>query len=416
MSSNPPTTQAIEQVPTTLIPVPALDTRIDAQFAADIIALITGNLTTALCSTYIASLQLLSAQIAAGLLSSPICPELTNANPSSPHTVIIEAVAWALQQQAYLINQWPVRDQIEFANLFPSGLKLATAAVTTLTFTVAPPPDTAVDIPAGTQVSTADGSITFATNVDLNIPYGTGSASVAATAIAAGQVILAPGQLVSMTDDIAWVETVANASAIDSGTNQETTQSALARAVAYQQRAERLVSTADIEDAIFNEVLQGSGIVKVVPFAAASNFTLSAPGYSTAIVATSTGAALDPTTKALINGLLCQCIGNQWISVCDPFYVPFSVGVTVALKSGANSQAVLQAINTALTNAYAPSDQTFGMPILREQVITIIQSVPGVVRIVSTQSGPILASPLIDTVLQPWQMPQLNQPVSITVQ
>jgi hypothetical protein len=415
LSSSPPTTSLPTPVPAPLIPVPVLDSRVDPQFAAQIIGQVTGSLTTELIAQYVQSLLLLSAQIAAGSPPPPICRELTNANPSSPHTVLIEAIAWALQQQANLINQWPVRDQIEFANLFPTGIKGATPATTILTFTVAPPANTNVDIPAGTQVSTADGSIVFATNVDLMILYGVSSGSVNSTAIAAGHVVLAPGQLVSMPDQIAWVETV-NAAAIDSGTDPESIQSALARAVAYQARAERLVSSNDIEDAVLQDVMNGSGIVKCFPFVAAGDFAVGAPGYSTLVVATSTGLAVDANTLAAVNSELLQLVGNQYVAVIGPIYVAFSVSCTVALQSGANSQAVLASINASLTAAYAPSDSVFGMPILREQIITIIQSIPGVVRIVSTLSGPILAAPLVDTVLSPWQMPEFVGPATIAIQ
>ncbi|HEY6329035.1 MAG TPA: baseplate J/gp47 family protein [Blastocatellia bacterium] len=421
MSANPPTINVPTTASLALIPAPVLDSFSDPQRAADLIGRVTGPLSVTLLTYYIASLQALVPLVQAGQFSDPICPELTNANPSSSHTVVLEAMVWALQQQAFMLNQVPQQNQIAFANLFPTGIRGATPAVTTVTFIVAPPVDVNVDIPAGTQVETADGSIVFTTNADLSIPYAsgplTGSVAATCTTPAAGNVLLAPNTLTVMATPLAWVASVTNASAIDSGTNAETVQSALARATAFQQRAERLVSTNDIVDAVLNEVMGGSGIVACFPFVAAGNFSTGAPGYSTVVVATAAGFALDATTLASINQLLLQLAGNQYVSVIGPIYVAFTVTATIALVSGANSQAVEAAIQANLAAFYAPSVGNFGQPILRAQIITIIEGTPGVARIVAQPepSGPILAAPLSDTLLSPWQLPQLGT-VTITVQ
>src|SRR6185295_4666429 len=101
--------------------------------------------------------------VAGGAISPPICPELTNANPSSPHTVILEALAWQIAQVARRINQLPKRDQIAFARLFKIELREAAPATTTLRFSVDPPPNVDVTVPAGTRVATGDGAFVFET-------------------------------------------------------------------------------------------------------------------------------------------------------------------------------------------------------------------------------------------------------------
>src|ERR1041385_2980995 len=99
-----------------LIPSPVLDDRDEERFAAEIIGRVTGSLDVDRILSQLVTLRDLHDLIAGGMLPPPICPELTNANPSSPHTVILETLGWAMAQQARKINQLPVRDEIAFAN------------------------------------------------------------------------------------------------------------------------------------------------------------------------------------------------------------------------------------------------------------------------------------------------------------
>src|SRR2546423_15391781 len=127
-----------------LIPAPNLDLRDEEQIAAQAIARVSGLLTVEQIDVQIETLRRLRTMVEGGAITSPVCPELTNANPSSPHAVLLEAQAWLLAQVARRIHLLPVRDQIEFARLFGIELRAATQASATLRFTVAPPPGTDV--------------------------------------------------------------------------------------------------------------------------------------------------------------------------------------------------------------------------------------------------------------------------------
>src|SRR5947209_8286346 len=131
----------------TLIQPPDLDARGEAELAAAAIARVSGQLTVDRIDLQIAERQQLRGLVAAGL-PAPICPELTNANPSSPHTVLLEAMAWMIAQQAYRLNQLPERDQVAFAQLFQIVPRDATFATANLTFMSSGTQDTTV--PAGT--------------------------------------------------------------------------------------------------------------------------------------------------------------------------------------------------------------------------------------------------------------------------
>lgn len=392
-----------------LIPAPDLEIRDDAQLAAEAIGRTSGGLTADLVNTQIEERRKLLALILAGALTDPpICPELTNANPSAPHTVTLEAQGWLLAQMAYRINQFPKRDQIEFARLFKIELREAEPATTSLEFSVAPPLDVDVMIPLGTQVSTDDGKVVFETTEGIVIPFGDATGTVPARDMKAGSLLLAPDKLIKQVDPIAWVDSVTNPEAIDGGGDDETIEEALERARSYQRRGERLVSTLDFEDAIRHDILRDNGIVRGFPFVAQGDFGGAArPGHSTFVVMTRNGNPIAAADKQALNSILEQKVGNQFIYISDPLYVNFNVGGTVKLLTNAPQSATLAAIETNLRAFYAPEQENFGRPITRAEIITVIEGTVGVDRIVSDPAGPILASPLVDSRLSPWQLPRV---------
>ena len=325
-----------------------------------------------------------------------------------------------MAQQARRINQLPVRDQIAFANLFGIQLRDATNATTTLTFTLAfVPPDTNVTIPAGTVVSTDDGLYSFTTDEDLVIAsqYGDQSGSIAATRTVAGATLLSANTLVKMVDVIAYVDSVANSTAVDSGTNAETVDQALQRAVNYQRRGERLVSARDLEDAILEDILLGAGIVKAFPFVMAGDFSalnhLKA-GHTTVVVMTSAGNPVTDAIKAQITDAMQQAIGAQFIYVIDPIFSAFSVAANIKIVGLSSENAIKAGVEKNLRDFYAPKKGNFGRSILRAEVIAIIEGTAGVDRIVSDSDGPIVDSPGADVGLAPYELPKLVN-VTLTV-
>lgn len=393
----------------TLIPSPNLDLRDEAQLAAEAIARVSGGLNLAQIDGRIEMLRQLRDRVAAGAVPPPACPELTNANPSSPHTVLLEAQGWLLAQIARRINRVPERDLIEFARLFQIELREAEAALTTLTFHVAAPPATNVTIPAGTQVSTNDRSIVFETLAQIVIPSGQLEGSVSAECTRAGIVQLAPDTLTRSLDVVAFVSSVTNDSAIDGGTEAETVEEALVRMRHRQRRGERLVTSADIEEAILEDALAGNGIVRAFPFVRAGDFASDHAGHTTVVVMTRTGLPVDDAVRRRINALLETLVGNQFVYIIDPVYQEFDVTADVRLSGSAPQTATLAAVERNLRAFYAPDKSNFGRDILRAEVIAIIEATGGVDRIVaSSPTGAILAQPLADVRLQPWVLPRLH--------
>src|SRR5260370_4117408 len=343
----------------TLIPAPDLDLRNEELLAAQAIAYVSGGLTVDRIVTQIGVLREAMTILQSGLAAPPICPELTNANASSPHTILLETIAWMMAQQARRINQLPVRDEIEFHRLFGIELRVATKATTVLTFTLAfVPPDTDVTIPAGTIVSTPDGLFSFATDEDLVIAsqYGDQSGTVVATRTVAGATLLSANTLTKMTDVVAFVDSAINTAAVDSGPDAETIDQALHRARNYQRRGERLVSARDLEDAILEDILLGAGIVKAFPFVKAGDFSalnhLKA-GYTTVVAMTPAGDNLTAAVKAQITAAMQETIGAQFIDVIDPIFSTFSVRANIKIEGLTSENAIKAGVEKNLRDFYA---------------------------------------------------------------
>lgn len=98
----------------------------------------------------------------------------------------------------------------------------ATAATTTVRFTLSAERDTATGIPQGTRVSTA-GSTYFATDVYAEIPAGSTTVDVPATCTVAGTDGngFAAGELSTIVDPIPYVASVTNTTATEGGAEIE---------------------------------------------------------------------------------------------------------------------------------------------------------------------------------------------------
>ncbi len=387
------------------IDYPSLTIEQEDLLAAQAIARTSGGLTADIVNSQIAERQAVLQLILAGL-SAPVCPELTNANPSAPHTVILEAQAWLLAQMAHRINQVPEQNLIAFANLFGIEPRAATFAETTLRFTVNAPSNVAVTIPANTQVTDADGIYVFQTVDSFTVAAGTATADVIAGRTVAGHTLLAPHVLTNLIDPIGFVESVTNLNGIDSGTETEPLDATLQRVKNYQRRGERIVSSKDLEDAIL-EALDGNGVVRAFPFVAAGDFSQSIKvGQTSVIVMTKSGENIDDISRLRIAALLDETVGNQFVYIVNPIFVEFDVSARVRLNSNSTQGATVAAIERNLRNFYSASREQFGRDILRSEIIALIEGTAGVDRI-ETVGAQILASPQFDSKLAEFQLPKL---------
>ncbi|HEY9286159.1 MAG TPA: baseplate J/gp47 family protein [Pyrinomonadaceae bacterium] len=392
-----------------LIPAPVLDPRDEEQIAAEMIAHVSGGLTAAAVEKGIAVWLRLREMVAAGNLPAPASPELTNANPSSPHTALIEAMAMLAAYQSFKLNLLPDKVRIEFHRLFGATLREAQPATTTLRFVSGAPAGVGVTVPAGTLVSDAGGAYQFTTDEELFIPAGEETGEVAATRTAGGALALAIDTLTTLSDPVAFVAAVRNPEPVDSGADAETIEEALARAVNYQRRAERIVTARDLEEAILEDVLLGNGVVRAFEQVKDGDWGTPRAGYTTVVVMTRAGGAVGAEQKAAIRELLSQAVGAPFIYVKDPVFRDFQIEADVLVNSFTTQAAVVSAVRANLEAFYSASEGNFGRSILRSEIITVIEGTQGVKRIEPQPGGEILAAPLVDSGLAPYELPRVTE-------
>ena len=99
-----------------------------------------------------------------------LTPEWTNHNVADPGVALIELFAWMSEQVIYRLNQVPERLYVDFLNLLGTAPFPASSARVPVTFWLSAAPEQPVRIPAGTEITTADGSgVVFATRDELRI-------------------------------------------------------------------------------------------------------------------------------------------------------------------------------------------------------------------------------------------------------
>ena len=157
--------------------------------------------------------------------------QTVNLERSSVHRMELYAAAAQIYQAMQYIDRQGKQNILKYSySDFLDNLAIfkgvtrspATAATTTLRFTLSAERDTATGIPQGTRVSTA-GSIYFATDVYAEIPAGSTTVDVPATCTVAGTDGngLATGELTTIVDPIPYVASVSNTTATEGGAEIE---------------------------------------------------------------------------------------------------------------------------------------------------------------------------------------------------
>jgi hypothetical protein len=91
------------------------------------------------------------------------CPDWTDHTPGDPGVTLVELFAFLTEALLYRLNRVPPKLQLALLNLAGVTLRPPSAAVANLTFSRSQgtPADTAITIPAGTQIGSRDGSVSF---------------------------------------------------------------------------------------------------------------------------------------------------------------------------------------------------------------------------------------------------------------
>jgi phage-related baseplate assembly protein len=151
--------------------------------------------------------------------------------PGDPVRLFLEAVAYIIAQQRQIIDFAGKQNLLAYASdgyiehigaLLEVPRKPASAATTTLRFTISAPQAGAVTIPAGTR-ATPGGTLLFVTTAAVDVAAGKTSATVPAECTTEGTKGngFLPGQIKIIVDPFPWFKAVENVTTSSGGADQE---------------------------------------------------------------------------------------------------------------------------------------------------------------------------------------------------
>lgn len=298
---------------------------------------------------------------------------------SSPHRGVLYAAALQIYQAFQYIDRAGKQSLLKYSySDFLDNLGLlkgvtrspATAAVTTLRFTVSAVRQVATAIPKGTRVS-AGGSVYFATDEYAEIPAGGSTVDVPATCTDAGTEgnDLAAGDLTIMVDPLPYVASVVNTTATEGGTDVESDDDLAERIYL----APGAYSTAGPEDGyLFHAKQFNPSIGDVV---ATSN---QAAGTVDIVFIMSDGKT--PGTE-MINGLKEYLNGKtrrpmtDLVNVSAPAEVAYTVDLTYYINrsDSARAMAIQEAVQTAVAD-YLTWQRTIGRDINPSKLVALVMA------------------------------------------
>ena len=298
---------------------------------------------------------------------------------SSPHRGVLYAAALQIYQAFQYIDRAGKQSLLKYSySDFLDNLGLlkgvtrspATAAVTTLRFTVSAVRQVATAIPKGTRVS-AGGSVYFATDEYAEIPAGGSAVDVPATCTDTGTEgnDLAAGDLTTMVDPLPYVASVTNTTATEGGADVESDDDLAERIYL----APGAYSTAGPEDGyLFHAKQFNPSIGDVV---ATSN---QAAGTVDIVFIMSDGKT--PGTE-MINGLKEYLNGKtrrpmtDLVNVSAPAEVTYTVDLTYYINrsDSARAVAIQEAVQTAVDD-YLTWQRTIGRDINPSKLVALVMA------------------------------------------
>ena len=298
---------------------------------------------------------------------------------SSPHRGVLYAAALQIYQAFQYIDRAGKQSLLKYSySDFLDNLGLlkgvtrspATAAVTTLRFTVSAVRQVATAIPKGTRVS-AGGSVYFATDEYAEIPAGGSTVDAPATCTDAGTEgnDLAAGDLTIMVDPLPYVASVVNTTATEGGTDVESDDDLAERIYL----APGAYSTAGPEDGyLFHAKQFNPSIGDVV---ATSN---QAAGTVDIVFIMSDGKT--PGAE-MINGLKEYLNGKtrrpmtDLVNVSAPAEVTYTVDLTYYINrsDSARAVAIQEAVQTAVAD-YLTWQRTIGRDINPSKLVALVMA------------------------------------------
>ncbi len=319
--------------------------------------------------------------------------------PRRGHTemVLLEAFALEVAEQVYAINRVP--SAIAQIQGFMAGVDRNPGVQPTSTATFSMLDATGYTIPAGTRlrlIPGADDPMVFTTSAALVVAPGSTTGTVAIIGAEPSSRVngTAAGTALDLLDSISTVNSVALGSVVGAGADPEDVQDWLTRTLQrYSRLSEVLVLPAHFVSRALEDVrvFRALGLNLYDP---AVGPVGSNPGHMTVAVSGSGGALLSSGIKAELTATLDgAALANLSVHVVDVTLNSVDVDVTVLRTAAVTSAAVTTAITAALSAYLSPDSWQWGGTVYRNELISLIDGVFGVERVVA------ITTPAADLVL-----------------
>lgn len=252
----------------------------------------------------------------------------------------------------------------------------AKPAKTTIRFSLTETQSFNILIQTGTQIESKDGKVIFKTLINSFIPAGSMSVDVQAECENLGTIGngYLSGEINNLISPIGYIENSENISITGGGADEESDEALRQRIKSAPEQfsnagskgAYKFFATSSHPDIVDVAVLSPTpGVVKIYPLTKSGN-------PSQAILDTVDEALNDDKIRPLTDNIIVE----------SPQKVDFTITADITLYSFADSTSVLSQINLKINSYISDMKSKLGKDIVPSQIITIINSVYGVYKVV----------------------------------
>ncbi len=339
-------------------------------------------------------------------------------DPSEGDTesLLIEALAVIVGQDVYAINQIPRITLTGLLTLWGVPRKPGVGASATVKVTIAAGTSGSRTIPAGTgfRVTTPNGVVLeMQSTTDVIADPGAGLLVYVPVTITTAGVLgnaIPAGTVVTLAQPVGWVESASLFTTSSGGQDPEADDDYFSRAAGFLQRqTSALVIPAHFEAWMLDQTSVGRA--KCITLWDGSGTVGAVTGYVTVAVTDASGAALSTGVKADLQARATALMtAGLTLRVVDPVYSTNGFSVTVTAQPGVDKPTLQAALVAMLKAWYSPGSWPWGQVLYTNDLITKVQTFPGVLR-VTAQTGAALDA----AVTSPIQLPAASVVPTVTV-
>lgn len=310
-------------------------------------------------------------------------------HPAQPERLFISLMAYRETLVRMQIQDVALQNTVAFARapmldflgeLVGTERLPATPAVATLRFTLAARQASAVTVPAGTRVQSADGRATFATRAALVIPADSDSGTVGAEATVAGSAGngYAAGTVAAILDPVPFVASAANVHPTDGGADVEDDER-------YRERVRRAPETFSVAGSVEAYRFHALSVSSAIRAVAVTN---PAMGVVRLHVLGEAGIPSPELLRRVFDAVSSDRVRplSDMVEVTMPDEKAYTIDATVRVLTGANKAATLDAVRAAAEADAADRRAGLGRDVVPSQVVAAL-SIPGVYEVTLHQPG-----------------------------